>query len=1061
MDYNYFDVLELSIDDIQDQDEATIKDSVNNAHTQQYALTIGAYANVPRSDGLTQAQWQKVLNDAKETLLDPGKRRKHIAALTQEPEELEQAVLTFPGGTEARNIADLAALLEQHATYAAEALYDGTLEQNLRSTDQNLFADAAQTIVDRFSDDHETGLLAMVAILRRKVKMQNGSEAGTPEQLARLIDKNWDQAKTLLYNGFFAVWLAHVEQQQLADTVKEITNRYADRQDIGLETFVQILDPSTGNPIPDISHPEIHLNAVDADSQQTIHFKIKNTERGFLYGDVQLKEDIPGLQISDTNIQGGGSVTLHLDGNALTSKHRTSLVIDTNGRHLEVPIYINHGIQPLLRWVCISGVLMAVLALSTRLFVSVLPIQWAGTFLFGIGIYAHWLLIVKKSFSWQRFLMPMMPIKNFFHSQHFSKLIEVLKRISKFAWGPIKWIGTQYVKYIKFCFRTILDIIKNMPGTQRYHFDNYIVDVKPNYLGCALVIFLILGSVVAIGYAIVVTGALILGAILAVVTFPFVVLASVATYVFMGLDKLFDLGFDLPLFVGWALWGLVIGLAIQGYRAIATYDQKRTKIWVAVAPVLLLCIMGTIRYISFVSASDAPSTKTAPIAAAQGTAGLETETITREAPDPGAIKQSPTESDAGSTPSEAPVSTLKQAAPAPLPPTTPSETPAGTPKQETPTVAPVPPIKQQVPTPLPPTTPGEPPVNPAAPETAAIPTLEPEPTTPSVRSAPAPIKQPATEPVRKSTEPREPVPPIKQQDTTPPTPTHPTPTQPKEATLVPPKQHIETPPPPEPEPIPPAVPSDMILIPEGEFQMGSNDNTDEKPIHTVYIDAFYIDTYEVTNAQYKVFVDANPQWRKDQISDAYHNGSYLKHWNGNNYPRDKGNHPVTFVSWYGAMAYAKWAGKRLPTEAEWEKAARGGKVGLKYPWGNTISSGQANYGNHVGGTTVVGHYAANGYGLYDMTGNVLEWCLDAYYGDFYASAPRRNPLGGVNTIENADLVISDFMRVESYRVVRSGAWYNTEAQNVRVAYRNRVTPTLTNVALGFRCVKAAAPLDRN
>ena len=75
-----------------------IKDRVNNAHTQQYALTIGAYANVPRSDGLTQAQWQKILNDAKETLLDPGKRRKHIAALTQEPEELEQAVLTFPGG---------------------------------------------------------------------------------------------------------------------------------------------------------------------------------------------------------------------------------------------------------------------------------------------------------------------------------------------------------------------------------------------------------------------------------------------------------------------------------------------------------------------------------------------------------------------------------------------------------------------------------------------------------------------------------------------------------------------------------------------------------------------------------------------------------------------------------------------------------------------------------------------------------------------------------------------------------------------------------------------------
>ena len=131
----------------------------------------------------------------------------------------------------------------------------------------------------------------------------------------------------------------------------------------------------------------------------------------------------------------------------------------------------------------------------------------------------------------------------------------MLKRISKFAWGPTKWIGTQYVKYIKFCFRTILNIIKNMPGTRRYHFDNYTVDVEPNYLGCSIVIFLLLASVLAIGYAIVVTGTLILGAIFAVVTFPFVALAFVGTYVFMGLDKLFDLGFNLPLFVGWALWG--------------------------------------------------------------------------------------------------------------------------------------------------------------------------------------------------------------------------------------------------------------------------------------------------------------------------------------------------------------------------------------------------------------------------------------------------------------------------------------------------------------------------
>ena len=121
--------------------------------------------------------------------------------------------------------------------------------------------------------------------------------------------------------------------------------------------------------------------------------------------------------------------------------------------------------------------------------------------------------------------------------------------------------------------------------------------------------------------------------------------------------------------------------------------------------------------------------------------------------------------------------------------------------------------------------------------------------------------------------------------------------------------------------------TDMVLIPGGEFQMGSDDSDafdSEKPVHIVYIDEFYMDKYEVTNAQYKMFVDANPQWQKQNIPDKYHNGIYLKHWNGNNYPSGTGDHPVVHVSWYAAMAYAQWTGKCLPTEAEWEKAARGG-----------------------------------------------------------------------------------------------------------------------------------------
>ena len=121
-------------------------------------------------------------------------------------------------------------------------------------------------------------------------------------------------------------------------------------------------------------------------------------------------------------------------------------------------------------------------------------------------------------------------------------------------------------------------------------------------------------------------------------------------------------------------------------------------------------------------------------------------------------------------------------------------------------------------------------------------------------------------------------------------------------------------------------PAGMVSIPAGEFEMGSNDpeaGNDEQPVHTVSVDAFFMDEHEVTNLEYKKFVLANPRWGKDRIEKRFHNGNYLKHWNANNYPSGKSNHPVVYVSWYAAMAYAGWVEKRLPTEAEWEYAARG------------------------------------------------------------------------------------------------------------------------------------------
>ena len=232
----------------------------------------------------------------------------------------------------------------------------------------------------------------------------------------------------------------------------------------------------------------------------------------------------------------------------------------------------------------------------------------------------------------------------------------------------------------------------------------------------------------------------------------------------------------------------------------------------------------------------------------------------------------------------------------------------------------------------------------------------------------------------------------------------------------------------------------MVLIPAGEFQMGGHFNegeADERPRHTVYLDAFYIDIYEVTNAQYQKFMDAvgyagPPYW---------YNSSH-------NAPEQ----PVVGVSWYDAVAYAEWAGKRLPTEAQWEKAARGGLSGKRYSWGDSDPDGsQCNFAdvniNYYWSddsvddgyeyTAPVGSYSPNGYGLYDMAGNVSEWCADWWGDSYYANSPHSNPLG-----PNSG----------NFRVLRGGSWYNT-TDILRVANRANGFPTSTDSdGIGFRCV---------
>ncbi|MCC6499702.1 MAG: SUMF1/EgtB/PvdO family nonheme iron enzyme [Anaerolineales bacterium] len=229
----------------------------------------------------------------------------------------------------------------------------------------------------------------------------------------------------------------------------------------------------------------------------------------------------------------------------------------------------------------------------------------------------------------------------------------------------------------------------------------------------------------------------------------------------------------------------------------------------------------------------------------------------------------------------------------------------------------------------------------------------------------------------------------------------------------------------------------MRLVPAGEFSMGSeNGSDDERPVHPVYLDAFYMDVYEVTNAAYQACVDVGA-CDPPQETSSYTRSSYYENSEFDNYP-------VIDVDWNQAKAYCAWRGGGLPTEAQWEKAARGDD-GRTYPWGEEVSCNQANYHNGsnycVGDTTEVGNYE-NGkspYGMYDMAGNVWEWVNDWYDSDYYASSPSSNPSGPVSG---------------QYRVLRGGAWDYLVVNLVRSAFRNRDAPDGIYNGIGFRCARS-------
>ncbi len=229
----------------------------------------------------------------------------------------------------------------------------------------------------------------------------------------------------------------------------------------------------------------------------------------------------------------------------------------------------------------------------------------------------------------------------------------------------------------------------------------------------------------------------------------------------------------------------------------------------------------------------------------------------------------------------------------------------------------------------------------------------------------------------------------------------------------------------------PNPPLGMVYVPEGYFEMGlsSSEAEDQKPMHFVYTSAFFIDKYEVSNAVYKKFMDATGYPKP-------------KYWDDERF--NQPNQPVVGVSWFDTMAYARWKGRRLPTEAEWEKAARGND-GRPYPWGAKEAKGSKLYFVNVYGmedqyefTAPVNYYAsgASPFGALNMAGNVWEWCLDWYDKDYYRVSPELDPEGP---------------EAARMKVLRGGSWVNN-IDGVGATQRARNAPDMQNNIYGFRTV---------
>jgi formylglycine-generating enzyme required for sulfatase activity len=255
-----------------------------------------------------------------------------------------------------------------------------------------------------------------------------------------------------------------------------------------------------------------------------------------------------------------------------------------------------------------------------------------------------------------------------------------------------------------------------------------------------------------------------------------------------------------------------------------------------------------------------------------------------------------------------------------------------------------------------------------------------------------------------------------------------------------------------------ATPS-LARIPAGEFLMGAADAAgDERPVHRVYVEEFFIGRFPVTNEDYARFVRATghpapavrtlPRIGAAEREELFKELSAPYEWDGGNPPHGREGHPVVLVRYDDCASYCRWLSDelgravRMPTDAEWEKAARGGLEGRRYPWGDEIDASRCNYladgGKKTNSSTKpAGTYPPNGYGLFEMAGNVWEWVTDWYDPGYRAADGARDPQGPP---------------VGSMRLVRGGSWVCENVDMLRCAYRHRVPDDTYAPSIGFRIV---------